>query len=380
MPSPRPTIVNINLKALRQNLHAVRRRSGATGEIFAVVKANAYGHGAVEVARLLQEEGVGHFGVATPEEGAELRQAGIAGSITVLGGILPEQFDAVMEQDLTPALYNTEWAEALSQEASRGGRTIPVQIKVDTGMGRLGFNAGEAPEKIAAIAALPGLKILGVFSHFAFADLDNPECVRTQLATFSRIKEAVQAEGISIPFWHLSNSGAIMALPSALFNMVRPGIMLYGIPPSETFPRKDPLTPVLSWETRIIHLKEVPAGTPPSSGHTYVTSRKSRIATLPVGYADGYSRRFSNRAEVLLHGRRAPVIGRVTMDMTLADVTGIDEAALGDRVTLLGQNDGDEITAWDLARWGDSIAYEILCGIRRRVPRIYHHPEPDRSL
>ncbi len=380
MPSPRPTIVNINLKALRQNLHVVRRRAGAEREIFAVVKANAYGHGAVEVARLLQGEGIGHLGVATTEEGAELRRAGITGSITVLGGLLPEQFDAALEFDLIPVLYNSSWAETLSEKASRYDRVIPVQIKVDTGMGRLGFNAGEAPGSIAAIAALPGLKVQGVFSHFAFADLDNTECVRTQLATFSRIKEAVQAEGLSIPFWHLSNSGAVMALPPALFNMVRPGIMLYGIAPSESFPVEEPLAPVLSWETRIIHLKEVPAGTPLSYGHTFVTERPSRIATLPVGYADGYSRRFSNRAEVLLHGRRAPVVGRVTMDMTLVDITGIGETSLGDRVTLLGQNGGEEITAWDLARWDDSIAYEILCGIRGRVPRIYHHPEPDPSF
>lgn len=380
MPSSRPTLVKINLQALRQNLQTVRRRAGAERMIFAVIKANAYGHGAVEIGKFLQEEGVGHFGVATAEEGAELRRAGILGSITVLGGLSPEQFDVVVEQDLTPVLYNTEWAETFSRKASRCNRTIPVQIKVDTGMGRLGFNAGEAPEKIAAIAALPGLKVQGVFSHFAFADLDNPECTRTQLASFSRIKETVRTEGISIPFWHLSNSGAVLALPSALFNMVRPGIMLYGIPPSETFPLQGPLAPVLSWETRIIHLKEVPAGTPLSYDHTYVTSRKSRIATLPVGYADGYSRQFSNRAEVLLHGRSAPVVGRVTMDMTLADVTGIDKAALGDRVTLLGENGGEKITAWDLARWGGSIAYEILCGIRNRVPRIYQYPEPDRPF
>ncbi|NOY52444.1 MAG: alanine racemase [Deltaproteobacteria bacterium] len=380
MPIQRPTTAKINLQALRRNLQTVRNRIGETREIFAVVKANAYGHGAMEVGRVLQSEGISHFGVATLEEGTELRRNGITGSITILGGLLPDQFEGLFEYDLTPAVYNMEWAERLSRKAVRHRKTIPVQIKVDTGMGRLGFSAGEAPERIAAITDLPGLKIMGVFSHFAFADLDNPECVQAQSAALSRIQKTVGEKGISIPFWHLSNSGAVLAFPSALFNMVRPGIMLYGIAPSEDFSLQEPLAPVLSWETRIIHLKEVPAGTPLSYGHTFVTGRPSRIATLPVGYADGYPRRLSNRAQVLLHGHRAPVVGRVTMDMTLIDVTGIHETALGDRVTLLGKDGGEEITAWELARWNDSIAYEILCGIRRRVPRIYHDPSPDRPV
>ncbi len=375
MPSPRPTIAEINLQALRHNLHQVMRLIGPEREILAVVKADAYGHGAIEISRVLKQEGVRYFGVATVEEGIELRQAGMDASITVLGGVFPEQHSLLLDWNLTPVLYHLPWAEELSRMVQARGYEMSVQIKVDTGMGRLGLNPDEALNAIQKIVRFPGLNVEGVISHFADADLEDKAFTEGQLKKFLALREHLSDLGIRIPFWHMSNSAAVMDFPPALFNMVRPGIMFYGYMPSDSFPGKADLQPVLSWKTRIIHLKEVPTGTPLSYGRTFVTRRKSRIATLAVGYADGYSRSLSNRAEVLVNGRRAPVVGRVTMDMILTDVTDIPDASLGGQATLIGEDGGDRITAWDLARWGNTIAYEVLCGIGRRVPRIYGRGE-----
>jgi len=371
MPSLRPTLAEIDLQALRYNLQQVRRLIGPERELLAVVKADAYGHGAVEVGRVLAEEKVRYFGVATVEEGIELRKAGIHASMTVLGGVLPEQNHLLLEWNLTPIIYYLAWAERLSQMARKLGQEIAVHVKVDTGMGRLGLAVDEAFDVIPKMARLPGLRIEGVLSHFADADLEDKAFTQGQLNHCLALQEHLSGEGIQLPFWHLSNSAAVMDFEPALFNMVRPGIMLYGYMPSLTFPGTVEVRPVLSWRTRIIHLKEVPPGTPLSYGRTFVTRRKSRIATLPVGYADGYSRQLSNQAEVLVHGRRAPVVGRVTMDMILVDVTHIPDIRLEDSVTLIGEDGGDRISAWDLARWSDTIAYEVLCGIGRRVPRVY---------
>jgi alanine racemase len=375
MPSPRPTIAEVNLDAFQHNLEQVQGLVGPEREIFAVIKANAYGHGAVEIGRVLERAGVRFVGVATVEEGIELRQAGLKTSITILGGLFPEQYDLLLEHGLTPALYNLEWAEALSSLVGNGGEKIPVQVKVDTGMGRLGIMYNEALKVIEQINSLPGLELMGIFSHFAFADLDDRSFVQGQLDCLLNLKKALSEKNVHVPFWHLSNSGGVITFPASFFNMVRPGIMLYGYPPSPVLAGETGIKPVLSWRTRIIHLKEVPPGTPLSYDHTFRTTCKSIIATLPVGYADGYSRRLSNRAEVLVRGRRAPVVGRVTMDMILADVTDIDQASMGDRVTLLGEDGGDRITAQDIADWSETITYEVLCGISPRVPRVYIEKE-----
>ncbi len=371
MPNPRPTSAEIDLQAFRFNLDQIRRLIGPERGILAVIKANAYGHGAAPIGRVLVQEGVQQLGVATVEEGETLRRAGLTAEITVLGGVFPDQHDQLIEQDLTPVLYNLTWAEALSKMVAAAGIRRPVQIKIDTGMGRVGFALGEAEEAIVRIAGLPGLELAGVLSHFADADLQDRAFTDWQLQRFAALEERIRKRGIPVPFWHLSNSAAVMNEPGAFFNMVRPGIMLYGYPPSESFAGKAPLKPVLSWRTRIIHLKDVPSGTRLSYGGTFVTRRHSRIATLPVGYADGYPRRLSNRAQVLVGGRRAPVVGTVTMDMILADVTDIDGVAAGDGATLIGHDGAETISAWDLARWSDTIAYEILCTIGTRVPRHY---------
>ncbi len=371
MPSLRPTSAEIDLQAFRFNLDQIKRLIGPERGILAVIKANAYGHGAAAIGRVLSQEGVQQLGVATVEEGAALRRAGLTSKITVLGGVFPEQHEQLLEHDLTPVLYNLTWAEALSRTVTAAGLRRPVQVKIDTGMGRVGFALEEAEHAVTRIAGLPGLELTGVLSHFADADLQDRNFTDWQLTRFVTLEEQIRNRGISVPFWHLSNSAAVMNFPGAFFNMVRPGIMLYGYPPSESFAGKVPLKLVLSWRTRIIHLKEVPPGTRLSYGGTFVTRRRSRIATLPVGYADGYPRRLSNRAQVLVGGRRAPVVGTVTMDMILADVTDIDGVALGDGATLIGKDGTETITAWDVARWSDTIAYEILCTIGARVPRHY---------
>jgi len=375
MPSPRPTRAEVDLDALRHNLEQVRNLVGPQREILAVVKADAYGHGAVVIGRALGRWGIRFFGVATVEEGMELRRSGLQGSITVLGGVFPEQFPQLLEYGLTPTLYRLEWADKLSAMGEARGEKIPVQVKIDTGMGRLGILCTGAVDTVEKMGHLPGLDLAGIFSHFAFAGLEDRSFVQEQLACLLELKGALMERNIDVPLWHLSNSGAVIDFPASLFNMVRPGIMLYGYPPSSALEGKSDLKPVLSWRTRIVHLKKVPAETPLSYNHTYRTRRESLIATLPVGYADGYSRRLSNRAEVLVRGRRAPLVGRVTMDMVLIDVTDIDLAAVGDEVTLLGRDGDDRITAVELGRWADTIAYDVLCGIGRRVPRFYKGTE-----
>ncbi|MDX1763511.1 MAG: alanine racemase [bacterium] len=376
MPSPRPTRAEVDLDALRHNLDEVKKLVGPEREILAVIKADAYGHGAVAIGCALERWGIRFFGVATVEEGQELRRSGLQGSITVLGGVFPEQFALLLEYGLTPTLYRMEWAEKLSAMTQEAGKKVPVHVKVDTGMGRLGIGCRDAANTIERICHLPGLELAAVFSHFAFAGLENRSFVQEQLACLLEVREELTKRQIPVPLWHLSNSGAVIDFPASLFNMVRPGIMLYGYAPSAELAGKINLKPILSWRTRIVHLKKVPAETPLSYNHTYLTSRESLIATLPVGYADGYPRRLSNRAEALVRGRRAPLVGRVTMDMVLIDVTDIDEATVGDPVTLLGQEGDDRITADELARWADTISYEVLCGISRRVPRIYGGSEP----
>ena len=375
MASLGPTTAEVDLRALRFNLHQVQRLAGPGREILAVVKADAYGHGAAEVARCLAAEGVSALGVATVEEGAALRRAGLRCAIVVLGAPLPEVYPDLLEWDLVPTLSDVETARSLASAALEAGRELAVQVKVDTGMGRLGLAADRAEEEVAAVASLPGLRVEGVFSHFADADLADPSFSREQLRRFLALREGLERRGVRVPSWHLANSAAVMVLPEAGLTGVRPGIMLYGYAPAEGFAPHVELRPVLTWRTRIVHLKEVPEGTPLSYGRTFVTRRRSRIATLAVGYADGYPRSLSNRGRVLVRGRAAPVVGRVTMDMTLADVTEVPEARVGDPVTLIGRDGGEVLTAWDLARWAGTIAYEILCGIGPRVPRVYRGTE-----
>jgi alanine racemase len=366
--SDRPTAATIDLGALAHNYGEVVRRAG-TRKVLAVVKAQAYGHGAVPVARKLVELGCTMLGVATVEEGRDLRDAGIAVPVLVMGPVFPEQAEVLVRAKLTPTVFTEEQARALADAITGTAQTVAVHVKVDTGMGRIGVQADDALSFITSVNKLPGISIEGLMTHFADADLKDKAFAASQLDWFEAIIKALEAKGISIPLRHAANSAAVLEYDRALLTMVRPGLMLYGYNPLENRAAVD-LRPVLSLTTRIAFVKEVPAGVPISYGRTFVTKRDSRIATIPIGYADGYSRALSNRGEALVRGARVPVAGRVCMDMTMLDVTGVPGVAEGDEVVLIGRQGGERITADDIAAKTGTIAYEVLCGISGRVPRI----------
>ena len=373
--SSRPTTAHIDLGALRHNLAQVRRLAGAR-EVIAIVKADAYGHGAVPVARALAAEGLTRFGVALVEEGRALREAGIRGEVLVLGGFVEDQADEIVELGLTATIFHSGHADALNEAARRAGRAAPVHVKIDTGMGRLGFSPDAAPDAVVALARLAFLRLEGLMTHFADADLADPAYAREQVARFDAVAETVRRAGVRIPIRHAANSAAVMAASSwrsamagPLYDAVRPGLMLYGARPGPAVGAGVDLRPVLSLTTRILLLKRVPSGTPISYGRTFVTRRESLIAVLPIGYADGYPRALSNAGRVLVRGRAAPVVGRVCMDLTMVDVTDVPGAAEGDETVVIGAQGAAAITVEEVAAGAGTIAYEILCGIGPRVPR-----------
>ena len=374
MPSSgRPTICSIDHEALRWNLLQIRNKVGAKVKILSMVKANAYGHGAVAVAQTLADAGSDAFGVAILEEGVELRQGGIRAPILVLAGAYEDQLAEFFTHALTPVAHELTGLKHLEKAVNSHGKTLHVHLKIDTGMGRLGLAAGESERWLPEIKKISALRIEGVFSHFSHAESVEGDYTRQQLAIFTSVVERLRAEQIAPPLIHFANSAATITLPAAYFDMVRPGIMLYGVYPSPAMASQITLKPVLSWKSKILQLKKVPAGTSISYGQTFVTKRESLIATLPVGYADGYQRLLSNRGAVLVGGQRAPVIGRVCMDLTMVDVTDIRNVKQGDEVVLLGRQGTAEISADEIAAWSNTISYEILTSISARVPRIHHN-------
>jgi len=338
-----------------------------------VVKADAYGHGAREVARALAAAGSESFGVATLEEGVELRAAGIRSPILVLAGVYPEQLGEFIQHRLTPAICETEAFKQLEKEARRRGVTLNFHLKVDTGMGRIGLPSAEVERWLPEMGQLESLKLEGLFSHFSQAENVEGSYTQSQLKAFQSVLKRLRSAGYNPPWVHLANSAAVITLPSAHFTMVRPGLMLYGAYPSPVMASQVALKPVLSWRTRVLQLKRVPEGSSISYGQIFVTQRESSIATLPVGYADGYPRLLSNRGEVLIRGQRAPVAGRICMDLTMVDVTDIRGVEQGDEVVLLGAQGKAAISADEMARWAETISYEIFTSISDRVPRIHYH-------
>lgn len=367
----RPVWAEVNLDNIVYNLEQVRKRVSAETLIMAVVKADAYGHGVIPVARRVVEAGADRLAVALPEEGVELREAGFKLPVQVLGEILPPQYPLILDYDLIPTIGKIETARGLNQLAVRKGVLQKVHLKVDTGMGRIGTLPDSAVEFVLKIAQLSNLELEGLMTHFATADEENKEYTYYQWERFNYVIRKLEAEGVSIPIKHAANSATIIDLPQFELDMVRPGIMLYGLRPSPEVDNSLSLKPALSWKARIIYLKEVPAGTAISYGSTYITPRRSRIATIPLGYADGYSRLLSNKGQVLIHGRRAPVRGRVCMDQFMVDVTEIPDVSVGDEVVLIGKQGKEEITATEIADLTGTINYEITCSISKRVPRIY---------
>ncbi len=379
----RPTLAEIDLEALRFNLGQLFKLTGDKAEVLAVVKANAYGHGAPEVSRELESAGASIFGVATTEEGIELRLGGVTSSILVLAGTYPEEFDRIVANRLTPVIYDLDIARAFHSRAEKERGRLSVHLKIDTGMSRLGIPWRRWEEALEVLGALKMLPVEGLMSHFSAAEGEGVEdraFTEEQLSRFTRCLDLARKKGMNPRYLHLANSAAAALRESARFNLVRSGLMLYGYHPSPALRGLVHLMPVLRWKTAILSLKKVPKGDPVSYGRTFHCAGESLIAVLPVGYADGYSRRLSNRGEVLIRGRRAKIAGIVCMDLTMVDVSAIPGVKAGDEVVLLGKQGEDEISAVEMAGWVESIPYEVLCGIGKRVPRVYRKGRGESTL
>jgi len=370
-PQHRPTHVEIDLDALRHNLAVILERIGPSRKVLAVVKADAYGHGAAAVARELEERGVEMFGVAMLEEGLELRRAGVKTPVLVLGGLYDGQEEAFVRHELTACLSDAAGVARLHRAALNFGHPLPFHLKVDTGMSRLGFLPAELASVLEDLAERPELEMEGFLSHLALADEDDHPRNDAQIFLFRAMLERIRGAGFSPRYVHLSNSASLLSRELPECNLVRPGIALYGAPPDPSFEGRVELAPVMSFRSAVAQLKRIPAGSGVSYGHRFVAQRQTLLAAVPVGYADGYNRQFSSRADVLIRGRRAKVAGTVCMDWILVDVTDIPGVCIGDAVTLLGRDNGNLISAQELAEHAGTIPYEILCQISKRVPRTY---------
>ncbi|HEX8285169.1 MAG TPA: alanine racemase [Pyrinomonadaceae bacterium] len=372
----RPTWAEIDLDALASNFREVRARVGAGVKVMGVVKADAYGHGAAECARRLEAEGADWFGVAMPEEAFALRRAGVSRPVLSFGGFWEGQADACLSHGVTPVVYRLDVAGALDAAARAAGVVADIHVKVDTGMGRLGVRYDYAAEFAERLKAFAHVRVAGLMTHFAAADEPGRDCFTgDQLTRFREAVAAFRARGHAPEYEHMANSAATFAHPEAWGNMVRPGGVLYGLwrdvlPPQAAAPR---LRPVMTLRTRVTLLKAVHAGETLGYGCTYEAAREMLVATVPAGYADGYARALSNRGRVVVRGQFAPVVGRVSMDLTLLDVTDVEGVRVGDRVTLLGADEGGGagrvLPAEDLARTAGTLSYEITCGVSARVPR-----------
>ena len=372
MHNARPNWAEVSLGALRRNFRALRELAGEGVEVCAVVKADAYGHGARECARALQAEGASWFGVTSTAGGLHLRQAGIRGRILLMTGFWQGDEPEIIRHQLTPAIWESWHIERLQPAANLSSDPVAVHLKVDTGMGRLGVTMAELPALLAQLRAANHLLLEGVFTHLASAEVVGAEDVQHQLAAFEQAIALVQRAGFSPKYLHAANSAALVCLPRARKNLVRPGISLYGyyLPFTGENAIQTPLVePVLSWKTRVISLRELPPGSALGYNGTYVTGRPSRIAVLPVGYADGFNRRLSSCGRVIVRGACAPIVGRVSMDISLVDVTEVAGVEIGDEVILIGASGGLRITAWDHANAAGTIPYEVLCNTSKRVPR-----------
>jgi alanine racemase len=364
----------ISLDAVEQNFREMRKNIAEDTKMIAVVKADAYGHGAVPIAHLIEDHDyIWGFAAATAEEAVHLRQAGITKPILILGIVFDEYFPELVQYDIRPAVCEYDEAKKLSDEAVLQNKTVHIHIALDTGMTRIGYaDIPESVEEIKKIAELPNLEIEGMFTHFARADEYDRSPAMVQLERYQDFSKRVEEAGVDIPLHHCSNSAGIIRVPEANLSIVRAGITIYGIYPSSEVERDIvKLAPVMELKSHITYVKDVPAGAAISYGGTYVADKKRRVATIPVGYADGYPRQLSNKGWVLIHGKKAPILGRVCMDQFMADVTEIDNVKKGDEVTLLGR-DGDEFIS--IEEMGDlcgRFSYEFACDISPRVPRVY---------
>lgn len=374
MKTPLRCWAEVDLDALRGNLAWIRHRVGPQVKILTVVKADAYGHGLKQIAALLMQSGTDIFGVANLAEAHTIRSVGRGWPILMLGACLPDEIEMAVRDDVRPTLSSLAEARAFSEAATRLRKKVAVHVKVDTGMGRLGAGVKQAVELLQAIQALPGLSLEGLYTHYASAE-DDASFSREQTRRFREVLTSCEAAGIHIPLIHASNSAALLHEPDATFNLVRPGLLVYGELPqgkrTDTTILRKYFRPALSLKCRVGLVKEIAKGDSLSYGRTFTAPRKMRVATLTAGYGDGYLRAGSNHAEVLVGGRRCRVLGRITMDQTLVDVSRVKEVSTGDEAVLIGRQGEETITAGDLAAWCGTIPWETLTAITYRVPRIY---------
>ncbi|OPY17751.1 MAG: Alanine racemase [Syntrophus sp. PtaB.Bin075] len=362
--------VEVDLDSFTWNWAELRRLVGPAVRVLQVVKADAYGHGAIEISHTALKNGAACLGVANADEGVQLRVSGITAPIIILSPSTGGEIREIIKYGLTPSLSDLLFASEFQRHLARAGVTSPVHIEIDTGMGRGGMLCEEAPAIIRNIFGLPNIAVEGIFTHLASSEV----CVdynEQQWSLFRELTDRLNAMGISIPIKHMANSGAILNYPRFHLDMVRPGLMSYGIHPAPSTEDRADLRPVMSFKTRVVLLKEFPAGASIGYNRTYVTERPSRIATLPVGYGDGYGVILSNQGEVLIRGRRAPVVGRISMDMTTVDVSAIPDCHIGDEVVLMGRQGEEVISANDIAVRVRTISYDILCALGKRAPRIF---------
>lgn len=365
------THIEVDLGALAANIRALKRHIGPRVELIAVVKANAYGHGACQVARTALAHGATRLAVARVEEGVALRNAGIAAPALVMGYTRPDEVARALAHDLTLSITERDVAEAVSQEAARQGRRAPVHVKVDTGMGRFGLLPDEVLPFVRWLRTLPGLTLEGIFSHFAAADSPDKTYTRQQFARFQETLQALSDAGYSFRLRHIANSAATIDCPETHLDAVRCGIALYGLRPDADTAPAVPLRPALALKSYLARVRMLPAGASISYGRTYITPRPMTVGLVPVGYGDGYHRLLSNRGAVLVNGQRAPIVGRVTMDQFVVDLSAVGPVSLHDEVVLIGAQKADCITAEDVARWSETINYEVTTALLPRIPRIY---------
>ncbi|MGI6071213.1 MAG: alanine racemase [Blautia sp.] len=364
----------VSLDAVLHNFEAMRDNICDDTQIIAVVKADGYGHGAVPIAQMMEDkEYIWGFAVATAEEAFELREAGIHKPVLILGYTFPESYERFAEEEIRPAVFRLDMAEQLLAAAKKAGKKIKIHLAVDTGMTRIGFSDTlESVRTIQIIAGMDGLEIEGLFTHFARADEADKSPAYEQLRRYQAFAQALEKAGVTIPMKHCSNSAGILRMQEANLDAVRAGITIYGIYPSAEVEREPvQLLPAMELKSHISHIKTVPPGVAVSYGGTYVTDRMTEVATIPVGYADGYPRSLSNKGYVLIHGQKAPILGRVCMDQFMVDVTHIPDAAMGDEVTIFGEDHGAFLSVDELGDLSGRFSYEFVCGISKRVPRVY---------
>ena len=364
---------NIDLDAFEHNICQIRSQLASDTKLCCVIKANAYGHGAVEIASVLEQMHVDYLAVACVDEALELRVSGVCAPILILGETWHDQFEDAILNNITLTIFTLEDARRLSGLACQMGRTAKIHVKLDTGMSRIGFSCTEASaDEIAVIAALPGIQFEGMFTHFACADMTGRAKTEAQIAKYQQMEQWLLDRGVMIPIKHCANSAGIMDYKEVQMNMVRAGIIIYGLYPSDEISHGSlDLKPVMSLQSHVTHVKTIAPGTAVSYGGTYVASRDTILATVPVGYADGYLRSLSGKGNVLIRGKRAPICGRVCMDQMMVDVTDIKDVCVGDTVTLVGTQEGAVLSVEEVSELAGSFNYEFICEVARRVPRVY---------